>query len=315
MRKWTLLCILLLLMLVSGCQTNKEQEKETVGGVTVTSTPTPAVTPTPEPTITPTPVITLSVPVTYRPVEPKAEGLTEIQCSEGEGIELDLNGDGAPEQIYTAEEGIYINGILQEQDFRWKFYYRPFDPDYRQMWETYWIVDVDKEDKYYNLIFFTELGSHGEEVLTYYSDILHDIAYLEARGGAFTNAEYYGNGIFLAKNRPWGPLFQYLTGITYRLDEEGGITRVGDYIPLSTPYVFELVEIIDMYLEDNLESPTKRVEAQTVQMLGSSRDWVKFRLEDGTEAWIYVEYVQGTGSVVNHGKTAQELFSGMPYEE
>ena len=318
MRKWTLLCILVLLTLVSGCQTNKEQEKETVGGVTVTSTPTPTptVTLTPEPTLTPTPVITLSVPVAYHSVELEAEGLTEIQCSEGEGIELDLNGDGAPEQIYTAEEGIYINGILQEQDYRWKFHYRPFDPDYRQMWETYWIVDVDTEDTYYNLIFLTELGSHGRTVLAYYDDTLHDINHLESKGGGHINAEYFGDGTFLAKDRPWGMLFQYVTDITYCLDEKGGVARV-EYVPVSSSvlYSFELMEAIEMYLEDDLESPTKRVEAQTVQMLGSSINWVKLRLEDDTEAWIYVEYVQGTGKVVNHGKTVHELFSGLPYEE
>ena len=172
MRKICLLCLFVILGVAdAGCAKQQSAEgvtpttivESTVAPTTLTATleptqevtltATPTVTLTPTPTVhpTPTPVITLSVPVAYRPVEPEAEGVTEVQCSKGEGIELDLNGDGVPEQIYTAEEGVYINGILQEQDYDWEFRYRPFDPDYRQKWETYWIVDVDEGDKYYNL--------------------------------------------------------------------------------------------------------------------------------------------------------------------
>ena len=311
MRKWTLLCILLLLMLVSGCQTNKEQEKETVGGVTVTSTPTPAVTPTPEPTITPTPVITLSVPVTYRPVEPKAEGLTEIQCSEGEGIELDLNGDGAPEQIYTAEEGIYINGILQVQDYRWEFRYRPFDPDYRQIWEKYWITDVDKEDGYYNLIFSVPFA-YGAEALTFYDGALHDILVMGAYGEEFSEAEYFGDGTFRVKGVPWHSIISYSPDITYHWSKETGIMQLEEFLPLKNPCPLELLETTEMYTDHNMDSITISVEPQTVYMLCSSVNWVQFCLEDGTEVWIYAEYVEGKSWVINGEKRLYEIFSGFP---
>ena len=323
MRKVCLLCLFVILGVAdAGCAKQQSADgiipttavEPTAAPTTLTAAPEPTqevtLTATPTVTLTPTPVITLSVPVAYRPVEPEAEGVTEVQCSEGEGIELDLNGDGVPEQIYTAEEGVYINGILQEQDYDWEFRYRPFDPDYRQKWETYWIVDVDEGDKYYNLIFLKS-SIEPHEVLTYYDGVLHDIDYLETRGGGFTDAEYFGDGTFLVKGVQQTLMnMGYIAKVKFCLDEEGGITCMDEFVPLPEPYPLELLETIKMYRDHDLECDTIVVEPQTVQALTASENWILFRLEDGKEAWIYVERIKGKGWVVNHGKTAQELFSG-----
>ncbi|MBP3610687.1 MAG: hypothetical protein J6J42_10170 [Lachnospiraceae bacterium] len=334
MRKLCLLCMFVILSVTGISCANQPSVDETTPTTTVeptevpvilTATPeptqevtptvTPMVTSTPMPTVTPTPtpVITLSVPVAYHPVELEAEGVTKIQCSAGEGIELDLNGDGVPEQIYTAEEGVYINGILQEQEYGWEFRYKPFEPDYRQAWETYWIVDVDTEDKYYNLIFLVTSTMFWDESLTYYDGILHEISRKEimmSEEGVFSTAEYFGNGIFVLKGRTRNSIISYYPDVTYCLNKEGGITQIEEYLPLHNPSSLELLETIDMYLEHDLESATVSVEPQTVYMLTASEQWVQFLLEDCTKAWIYVEDIEGIGKVVNQGKEAHELFSG-----
>ena len=331
MRKVCLLCLFVILGVAdAGCAKQQSAEgvtpttivESTVAPTTLTATleptqevtltaiPTVTLTPTPTVTPTPTPVITFSVPVTYHPVELEAEGVTEIQCSEGEGVELDLNGDGVPEQIYTAEEGVYINGILQEHEFCWEFRYDPFNQERKQIWETYWIVDVDTADKYYNLIFSDPCASLNWEKLMYYDTELHQIARMGYTGSVFRDAEYFGDGTFIIGHKMALMYSGYYAEMKYYLNEDGGITRVDEFVPLAEPYPLELLETIKMYKDHNLECDTIIVEPQTVQALATSENWIQFRLEDGTEAWIYVEYTEERGCVVNQGKTAQELFSG-----
>ena len=62
------------------------------------------------------------------------------------------DGDRILEYLYTCEEGIFINGIKQDTSFKWE-HINYTDSQHLQDWETYWIVDADIQDSYYNLIF------------------------------------------------------------------------------------------------------------------------------------------------------------------
>lgn len=72
----------------------------------------------------------------------------------------------------------------------------------------------------------------------------------------------------------------------------------------------ELLETLEMYREPDLDSAKFSVSPQMVMALATSPDWVQLRLNDETEAWIYVEFIPGKGCIVNQEKTADILFDG-----
>ncbi|MGN0507207.1 MAG: hypothetical protein ACI4FZ_11655 [Lachnospiraceae bacterium] len=295
--------LLLILFIFAGCQNSEGQEN-----------PTAAPVPTEKPAVTaaPTPFITLSASVTYTPV--MADGITRVLCNEGEGIELDLNGDGAAEQIYTAEEGIYINGILQELCYPWRPVYKPFETDYHQPWEEYYIVDIDVSDGYYNLVFFYETADPVESI-TYYDSELKEIDWLTTFGSMrpFSTAEYDGDGTLLVRDVIVDFLgIQYGADLTYRLNDKGTLERMDSFIATPVPYELELLEPLVMYTEPDDTGEEILSRPQKVYSLGTLGDWAKVRLEDGTEAWLHFKDVSGEGCILDNGKRAYDVFGGYP---
>lgn len=314
-----IIMLLWVVLFFAGCQEASNMETPTIN---LTATPVPMEEPTNIPmveesdTVTPTPITILSVSITYTPVE--IDGVTRIQCEEGKGIELDLNGDGVKEQVYTAEEGIYINGILQSLRYKWKPVYTPHAPEGYGIWvpwEEYHIVDIDLADNYYNLVFFYQ-SSDAVEAITYYDGELKEIDSLSTFGGSgrpFSTAEYYGDGTLLIKDVLVDFLgIEYSADLEFRLNENNQLERMETFISRKEPFELELLETITAYSEPAYDSEEVIVQPQTVYGLGTLNDWAKLRLENGTEIWLHFEIISGEGSILDNGKHAEELFSGYP---
>ena len=302
MRKIAL--IVLFLLFLAGCQ-NKGKDIPKITPEPVTSTVAPINTPSP------TPVTVLTSSVVYQPVE--INGTTRIVCREGNGIEIDLDGNGVLEQIYTAQEGIYINGILQELSYKWKPISKPYATEYYQMWEEYYVVDLDKSDKQYNLVFFYETADDCESI-TYYDGKLIEIYSMSTLGSRrpFSDAEYYGDGTLMVKDAIVDFLgIQYGADLIYRVNGKK-LERVDSFIPTSVSYELELLEEIEVYSEPDLSSEAFVIHPQTVYGLGSMKEWAKLRLTDETEVWLHKKNVSGEGSILDNGKNAYEVFDGYP---
>ena len=251
----------------------------------------------------------LQIDVVYYPIV--VDGLTEVKAKEGEGIELDLDGDGIAEQMYVCGEGIFINGKRQLLDFDWP----KIRPPYSRPWETYWIVDVDPSDTYYNLIF--ELGEdnpYKQEALVCYAGAIIELGRIELLfSNGFSGAVYYGDGTFRMKQ------WRVFMGISYAADLEcylmDGkkiVEKIADIGIQSVrePIQLQLLENVTMYLESSIRSETIVVKPQEVLLLAAGSAWGLFRLEDGTEAWLYAEEMSAW--MVNKERPAKEIFDGFP---
>lgn len=326
MKKLTLLLISALLFL-SGCQSNSGSAQgislipaPTAQPSVLTSSPIPS--PAPALSLTPTESGVLWDGILYRPVV--VEGIIEISQKEGEGVSLDLNGDGIAEYLYTHKEGIFINGIKQTTDYNWDFVEQPEYAEAHQLWETYWITDVDTADSYYNLIFQFSAASSGMESLTYYDGALKQIATQDLfyDGSGFSKAEYHGDGTYLMAGSLWDFMGQqYPTDIEYRLvkDETTGDIkekRITEFMPLKEPWPLELLDSITMYTKPDSNAESFLAKAQPIFVTAASDNWVQVLLEDHmTEAWIYVECVWDKENryvvhVIDQGKNVREIFSG-----
>lgn len=236
MKKLTFFFTIILLFL-SGCQDNPNPSRDislTPMPTIQPSTDTPSPIPSPSPTLSPTPTEAgvLQNGILYCFVT--VEGLTEIRQKNGEGIALDLNGDGVMEYLYTCEEGIFINGIKQTIDYDWNSMKPTEYPEARQLWETYWIADVDISDNYYNLIFQFSTASSAMEALTYYDGTLKQIAEQDLfYDSGFSKAEYRGDNTYLMPGSLWDFMGQqYPTEIEYHLIKDaatGNITEAWIY--------------------------------------------------------------------------------------
>ena len=287
-RLWLLAAALFIL---GGCQ-NRTGQSELTPSVTAT----PVLTAT----ATPTPKTYLTVPVSYNPVI--IEGTTEICCKAGEGIELDLNRDGTPEKIYVSEEGIFINDILQELE---------------HLGDVYWIVDVDTQDDYYNLVFSTELGADSAESIMYYEGILKEIGSMQTFGSGrsgFSTAEYHGDGTFIVKNALMEFLgIQWTGDKEYEIGKDGDIKCVDDYSACLIPYELKLIDTIVMHAEPEDTAKELTIVPQTVYGLGTLKDeWACFQLEDGTKAWLHFGIEMGTGCVLDDGRSVHKVLEGFP---
>ncbi len=236
MKKLTFFFAIILLFL-SSCQDNPDPSRDislTPMPTIQPSTDTPSPIPSPSPTLSPTPTEAgvLQDGILYCFVT--VEGLTEIRQKNGEGIALDLNGDGVMEYLYTCEEGIFINGIKQTIDYDWNSMKPTEYPEARQLWEAYWIADVDISDNYYNLIFQFSTASSAMEALTYYDGTLKQIAEQDLfYDSGFSKAEYRGDNTYLMPGSLWDFMGQqYPTEIEYHLIKDaatGNITEAWIY--------------------------------------------------------------------------------------
>lgn len=315
MKKRMALLFGFLLFSLSACDKPATQEN--------VPSPTPVLTSKPQPTEStvpsqpPTREGELQIDVTYHPVV--VDGLTEVKAKEGEGIELDLDGDGIAEQMYVCGEGIFVNGKRQLLDFDWP---RCLILNYRyHPWETYWIVDIDPTDAYYNLIF--EIGEENpymQEVLVCYAGAIIELGRSELLfSDGFSGAAYYGDGTFQMTKKAAFMGIQYAADVEcYLKDGKKIVEKVPDVDTqlLEKPVALRLLEGITMFLESSVRSETIIVEPQEVLLIaiekrwGSSGLWGLFRLEDGTEAWLYVEEISDW--MVNEERLADEIFSGFP---
>lgn len=287
-------CVLLLLLLFAGCRSNPQQ-----GEFENTEK------------LTPTPGVRLDITVEYEAITPT--GVMEVLCKTGKGIKLDLNKDGISESVYVAKEGIYINDIRQELNYGWETYENYGTSEHGQPWDAYWIVDVDTADEYLNLIFGFEQGSDDAEALTYYDGELKEAGVLSTFGGnsGFSSAEYSGAGTFVVKEREQTLMdMVFYAPVTYNLDKDGKVSQVDEFVALREPYPLTLLEKLAMYTKPDTTSATFFAEPQSVLALAASDNWIQFRLKDGTEGWINVEYVPGKGYIINQEKTSDELFEG-----
>lgn len=248
-----------------------------------------------------------------REEQPKITELTFFECKDGVEVLLDINGDGAEEKISTTEEGIFINGVLQEIDCEWEYSNIANAEGNKQQWESFWVVDADPSDKCCNLIFSVKNGPEDAELLAYYDNTLREISRMTTSAGnhAFSEAEYGEDGILTVHGvyvdflgSPYG------ADIKYRVNKEMKLERVEDFTPTNEPYELILLEEIAMYSLPDLESECIMVKPQTIKGLGSQGDWAKFCLEDGVEVWLHVKRVSGQGYFLDNGKSVFEVFDG-----
>lgn len=223
------------------------------------------------------------------------EGFTECyEFAQNQTFTMDLNGDGIQEEISykfitdveddtIASCSIEINGQLQltKEGF----------------WEPYlWVVDIDAEDEYKELILFDH-GLSSDPVDSYYYYDGEELIFMGSVSGHLNSEDYIEDGIVHAIRR-----FDILGTKYYRWDyeltDEHLLQEIGyEYAEANIPVIAQ--EEIGIYTQADIHSKKSIYERGTSFIaLGSDlKEWIKVKLQDGSEGWIntyeYPEYQLG----------------------
>lgn len=239
------------------------------------------------------------------------DGVTRIDTEAGKGIMLDLDGDGAAERLFVSEEGIYINDELAADLWAYR------SGSKNQGWDFYWITDIDTSDQYYNLIFNSGDDASKSQIMAWYDGSLHVEKLSNFNGDAFSAAEYHGDGTFIVPSYPVPlPYQSCYRPVEFRWSAETGLERIPNEVELDESCTWTLLAGLNLYQSADFESETVTIGAQEVQLKEILFDdsytycWIHLSgLDDGTEGWIYTEYIENQW-IVNCDKDAQEIFEG-----
>ncbi len=252
-------------------------------------------------------------------------GLIYVGLGSGKGIELDLNGDGAAEQLYLSPKGIYIDGVLQAEP--WK---SSGGGTGARPWDGLWLGDIDSSDMFLNFIVGGEVDK--EEIMMWYDGELKSAELENFQGQPFSTADYTGDGTFLVNSMLVPLLYQSCYRTTeYKWDAEKGIAYTGkavtisegpeDMMNLENPEDGQWKLIVDIKLFADCSADAQAVEVKGQQKVyplkaiyktsGTRFDdcWLLLETENGEQGWIYTENVDGRW-IINKDRDAYEVIEG-----
>ncbi len=240
--------------------------------------------------------------IAYEKVEVK--DLLEIHNQDGKGIEVDLNGDEVPEQIYAYQEGLLINGVLYKGMIKSNSVY-----DEDEMYRTWWLMDVVKGDGKLEMVFL-DPASENAYSMYHYDETLIMI-------GNTTKYDEIQNSIndpiFVDESKILVTVCTFLLDGTY-LDAYCTLDKNGIFVIVPDEYEMEsslqVIKDLKLYSEKQQDASYVIVEPQEVKLTKTDgANWIYIVAEDGKEGWIHIEHVKD-GTIVNKEGNRKEFFEG-----
>lgn len=230
--------------------------------------------------------------------------MIEIHGEEGKGIQTDLDGDGEQDYIYVSKGALYINDVkyagIVADDYTYDEY---------EECRTWWLMDIVKDDGMLEML-FPDNTTSGYEMYHYSADTLVLIGGM--REGYFERT--ICNPIFVDDKTISCMIFtrvleQGWLDAYCSLDENGLFVIVpGDYAV--DDVVLTATQEIKLYKEKDMAGAfTVAVPQEMTLTKTDGRHWTYLVAEDGTEGWVYTEYVDNK-NIVNKEVQADECFEG-----
>lgn len=209
------------------------------------------------------------------------------QFNANQTFTMDLNNDGIQEEIscknimqdedYASSASIEINGKVQDT------LEGNFQPNI-------WVVDVDPNDDYKELVIYDQ-GPSGDPVDTYYYYDGQKLVKMGSVEGHLNDDDYIENKTLHAVKR-----FDILGTTRYRWDYELTEDHTWKEVPCTwmdakIPIIAQ--QPINIYSDANIESSKRSFKAGTsFETIGTDlEEWIQVKLEDGSRGWInIIEY-------------------------
>lgn len=217
--------------------------------------------------------------ITY---ETPDKGFTDCyQFGMDESFKVDLNGDGKLEEIT-------FKGEQQDDgcDSVWIEISGKKSEVVNGFFEPYiWLVDMDEEDGYLELIIYDE-GPSSDPVDYFYTYDKDKILFMGNVSGHLNNENYIKDKLLHAVRRSDILGTKYYR-CNYEIDKEHRLSEVyNKWVDVNVPII--VAEETKMYSKDDTKSSHKVLKVGTTMTAIQTdlTDWVKIRLEDGSEGWV-----------------------------
>lgn len=224
----------------------------------------------------------------------------------GEKISVDVNGDGQKENIIYKNLGeagysLTVNDIEVE------------NTKYTNLADFIAVVDVDKSDKYKELL-ISDYGPSSDDFSTfYYFDGSKLIDMGETAGVIeYNEIRIDSSGSFSANTR--GQILQtWFFDKYYTLTDEHKIVEIPHEVYVTDYDVF-VKQPIKLFTDRNLQSSSfDLVEGQIVKIIGTDdKEWCQIETSVGKKGWFAIE---GFKIIRNEGLDASEVFAGLCYAD
>lgn len=230
-----------------------------------------------------------------------------------ETFNLDLDGDGKPEDILYTHTGIlYINNIE---------YTEPIDKlrgsKERVEYEYFTLMDIDTKDKYIEIgISSEDRGANMHTIFYYYKK--GNLIYMGDINGIpryndSGSIELIENGVIKAYI-DLSLLQSWETAICYELnDEHALIKREQDFYEPVGNCIVELKQSLRIYKEPDKESKSYIISSKQPQfvafLLTDDKHWIKLKADSGAEGWFYIEGYDR----MEDGKLSTDVFEGLEF--
>lgn len=215
----------------------------------------------------------------------------------GQGCKIDIDGDGAAEEIFFRAEQVddYDSKILLSigSDEKWT---EELERIVAPNTEYYFIADLDSSDKSYEIAVLDDGPSGDPE--------FHFMRYKDGKliymGSVFTDTAYdrltvKGDGKIIGSGRlsllqTWAaPFSWYVDGDSIKLLEEEWYYP---YVISGSENAIKQVKPVTVYEAASTDAARKVTEASAEIVtfgMTDNKNWVQFFKGDGTEGWIYLE--------------------------
>lgn len=223
---------------------------------------------------------------------------------ENNKIQYDLNGDGKKDVIKY--ERIGDGFILSVND-------KSISSNYYNLADSFAIVDIDKKDKYKEII-ISDYGPSNDDESAFYYYNGKDIIYMGTTGALFEGGlGIDGSGKFSAVSR--GQILQtWFFDKFYTLSKEHKITLV----PVDMYKTYEYPLFLKHSLRLNTNQKNKKQyftiqEGETVKIIGTDdKKWCLIQCKNGKKGYIELK---NNSFVLNENLNANEIFAGLCYAD
>ena len=213
------------------------------------------------------------------------KGFTDCyQFGMNESFKVDLNGDGAFEEITfkgNQEDDTYDSVWLEINGTKSEVLEGFFEP-------YIWLVDMDKEDGYLELIIY-DRGPSSDPIDYFYTYDKDKILAMGSVSGHLNDENYIKDKVLHAVRRSDILGTKYYS-CNYELDEQHRLSEIyTKWIEVNVPLI--VAEETNIYSKDDTASSHKVAKVGTTMTAIQTdlTDWVKIRQEDGSEGWVYSE--------------------------
>jgi hypothetical protein len=223
---------------------------------------------------------------------------------ENKKIQYDLNGDGKKDVIqYRRTSDGFILSVNNKS----------VSSSYYNLADSFAIVDMDKKDKYKEII-ISDYGPSDDSESAFYFYNGKDIIYMGTTGALFEGGlKIDGSGEFWAESR--GQILQtWFFDKLYTLSKSHKITRVQVNMYKTQDFPVFLKHSLKLYTNQNSRKQYFTLgEGETVKIIGTDDEkWCLIQCPNGKKGYIEIK---DFSFVMNENLDAREIFAGLCYAD